>query len=730
MATLDEFMQAMSGKPTAASRSREFEHKGLNRKPPTLTEIQEAIRVGQLPSAFRSQEPGLQGGVPTETITGLNLSPLDLFGTGIGTKIAGLGAKGIGLAGIFAGVNAKTANLAKLELAQKLKQQVVPDREIYAKTGWTFGFPDSKPRFEIPDNEASLSGLKYQGRSGILENSGDLKNSLTHPELYKAYPETSNIQASIYQGNLPEQGSFSKPGMQYNEYFPQLTAQGLNAKSPALHELQHAIQQREGFARGGSPEMFNMPQVDLAKQYWAGIIKSEVDSGRKLDEVIKEIKSDLERSSIDSLDYSAADVGALNDFFSSKNIGKDIESWHLKSIEKKVSPIEQYKRLAGEAEARLTQARMNMTPEQRAASYPLDMFDVPVNEQIVRYGEGNALSLPAYKGFEILSEGKQFPVGQTAIKLKDGTVLTDNSPIHALQIKKLQDQGIPTSEIESGGFIRGDGSYIAGSADTPRIIEQDRARKAVEQKRSQRLSLSLPKTQYELAHELAQRNAALPVEQGGLGLLANNTAMERAKAMGYQTAPSKEIYHSARGDWESNVVDPSISDIGFHAGTLEQAENRAKAFGYGGVNYGEGANIIPLMMNKYANMLRLKDTGSFHADAIASQLEKKGLIAKGKGKQIEKEIDKDWQLRKQYDPLVRDVLAQNDYHGIKYANEQEGVGQSYAFTDPSQIRSRFAAFDPLKRNSSDLLASLLPITTTGLLANQLRQSLWAEPQPD
>jgi len=51
-------------------------------------------------------------------------------------------------------------------------------------------------------------------------------------------------------------------------------------------------------------------------------------------------------------------------------------------------PMDLYKRLAGEAEARLTQARMNMTSEQRLHSYPLDMMDVPVEQQIVRYGDG------------------------------------------------------------------------------------------------------------------------------------------------------------------------------------------------------------------------------------------------------------------------------------------------------------------------------------------------------
>lgn len=91
-----------------------------------------------------------------------------------------------------------------------------------------------------------------------------------------------------------------------------------------------------------------------------------------------------------------------------------------------------------------------------------------------------------WDGFDVVDGTVAHPVGQTAIKLKDGTVLTDNSPIHAVQINKLRKQGLPISDIESGGFIRADGSYIAGSADTPRIIEQDRAKQALIRKRLER----------------------------------------------------------------------------------------------------------------------------------------------------------------------------------------------------------------------------------------------------
>ena len=233
----------------------------------------------------------------------------------------------------------------------------------------------------------------------------------------------------------------------------------------------------------------------------------------------------------------------------------------------------------------------------------------------------------------------------------------------------------------------------------------------------------ISKTKYELAHELAQKNAT-----DMLGLPATNTAMERAKAMGFETSRKKEIYHSTNNtngkDWKTTNIDPALSDLGFHVGSLEQAENRLRAFGTNGVSMdAQGGALLPIMKSKYADFLPIKDEGSFHADSIAPQLEKKGLLSKGHTKKILKDEigDKNPELwDKKYDQQMRDVLAQNNYDGVRYNNASEGDGLSYAITNPSMIRSRFAAFDPAKANSSDLLGSIDPkilpyLIGTGLL---------------
>ena len=119
---------------------------------------------------------------------------------------------------------------------------------------------------------------------------------------------------------------------------------------------------------------------------------------------------------------------------------------------------------------------------------------------------------------------------------------------------------------------------------------------------------------------------------------------KRARTLGFMTQPSKEQYHLSRNEWESNIPDLTRSDLGFHTGTLEQAETRGKAMTPSEYEYGIGQHIIPILQDKYANMLRLKDTGSFHADAIAPVLEKKGILAKGMAKKIQNAVNDSWEM--------------------------------------------------------------------------------------
>lgn len=144
----------------------------------------------------------------------------------------------------------------------------------------------------------------------------------------------------------------------------------------------------------------------------------------------------------------------------------------------------------------------------------------------------------------------------------------------------------------------------------------------------------------------------------------------------------KVVYHATDADF--NIFDTSRSDLGAHFGTVEQA-NRIADSRLGMRGRGE-AQVMPVLLN-LENPLRLKDVGTFHADGISIQLEKKGILPKGEGKRIEKAIDADWRQRKVFDPIVRDAIKAAGYDGIVYANTQEGTGDSYIAFEPNQIKS-------------------------------------------
>jgi hypothetical protein len=146
-------------------------------------------------------------------------------------------------------------------------------------------------------------------------------------------------------------GSYSHGGDNLDDLIEVTAYTPDSAKSTALHELQHAIQQREGFAKGGSPSQF------------AGV---SAESQKSLDEI---------NAILNSGEYSMKEYQTL------LQQKRDI----LNNSAPGLSSNEQYRRLAGEAEARLTQSRMGMNPMQRAASFPPSMFDVPIEQQIVRF---------------------------------------------------------------------------------------------------------------------------------------------------------------------------------------------------------------------------------------------------------------------------------------------------------------------------------------------------------
>jgi hypothetical protein len=97
-----------------------------------------------------------------------------------------------------------------------------------------------------------------------------------------------------------------------------------------------------------------------------------------------------------------------------------------------------------------------------------------------------------------------------------------------------------------------------------------------------------PLTEFEVKQLTAQRNAALPIAEGGLGLPASNTAMDRAKALGFDI--NNPAYHGTTKDISEFDVNDARGK-GFNTGS-NVTDNPYLANTYTmGINSG---NVMPL----------------------------------------------------------------------------------------------------------------------------------------
>lgn len=282
--------------------------------------------------------------------------------------------------GIFIGPRARSWNKAAADAFEQLEKSGVSNKDAYLQTG-TFRSPDGKLRQEISDI-GSVPGQKLfsWGERKDLEQGNTTtvrrQKALLHPELSAAYPDTKTIGVTL----VPEQLQ-AIPGK--GAYMPDFDSIKVDVaenlapnRSVMLHELQHAIQKREGFEPGGSP--------------------SEFKSGPMFSQVAKDLNADLSKELtggiglppsdvVGMISYSHGDPKALQAI--AQNYGfKSIDDaiTFLKSEDMKRTPFGQYQRLAGEAEARAVQARMNYPIEELRKMFPLESYGVPIDQLIVR----------------------------------------------------------------------------------------------------------------------------------------------------------------------------------------------------------------------------------------------------------------------------------------------------------------------------------------------------------
>ena len=265
--------------------------------------------------------------------------------------------------GVFAGINAKTADLDKLDSARKMLTDGIPASEVLAKTGWTIG-ADGRWRFEIDDSASYMRGKKaFLGapvRSdlsmGDLAGSGvDMQDVLQHQALFDAYPELRKTNVSA--ARFADRGGDYSPGDGSIRIADNLS--GDNARSVMLHEIQHAIQEKEGFQPGGSASDFMGIEAN-------DLLMKKIAAEARINEINSRLRLAKGDEYMDLLDERRALI-------------PDAQIDDLDILENAYS---KYMRLMGETEARNVQARMNMGREERMRVPPIKTEDRARNLQI------------------------------------------------------------------------------------------------------------------------------------------------------------------------------------------------------------------------------------------------------------------------------------------------------------------------------------------------------------
>jgi hypothetical protein len=301
-----------------------------------------------------------------------------------------------GAVGVFGGRLAATADKAALARAEEMAAKGADRKAIWDETGWFKG-GDDKWRFEIPDYKSTMHPSWHEG--GVPNyRELPLENALHHQPLYAAYPDLRRT-TSVTERTAGEGGSYMPAVPETPQIFGRsetINVQSPNApaaRSVALHEVQHAIQEREGFARGGAPSMFK--QADDAK------LSREALSYRRELEGLDPHLTPKQKDEIVRKRY--ADLGA-EDWLPSptaRAIAHDVEGNPAPVLERVMAlygtdvstggftPRQLYRELPGEIEARNVQARRDMTPAELRARPPWETADIdarPIMREI--FGSG------------------------------------------------------------------------------------------------------------------------------------------------------------------------------------------------------------------------------------------------------------------------------------------------------------------------------------------------------
>lgn len=331
-------------------------------------------------------------------------------------------------------VNA-TMFMDNLQTAREMEDAGADARVIKRSTGWERG-ADGKWRLEMPDFEIKAKPGK--------KKTFKLQDLITDSTLFVEYPQMKDVKvrykkmASGLMGQLTEENG--KPLVEMNDIqfqalnpryveaieafsqkYPELAekigkggGRGITAeekktfieevgeillrqgpyldliggRNTLAHELQHLIQQIEGFAEGGNSDMVDTTDPAIAKENeeLKNLIRAEMLAADsmvpELNDLVSQIRAKRAQGIINK---------RLEDEYNQKRAEWLVHKDNYNRLRKERAKLrrignEGYNRLAGEVEARNVEERIKLTDEQRRESLYSDTQDVATEDQIFLRG--------------------------------------------------------------------------------------------------------------------------------------------------------------------------------------------------------------------------------------------------------------------------------------------------------------------------------------------------------
>lgn len=550
----------------------------------------------------------------------------------------------------------QTIRMDNLDVAKQMEKAKKDAKIIKMATGWEKGV-DGKWRYEMPDAkikdtiDVGGGNIVKRFEEDMLWTDGKLADVIDAPGLLEAYPQLEDVRidTDAIMNDMPSNG----------EYNPQTKTITIHAdelkylNSILNHEIQHVIQREEGFAHGGTPEQVER-DFNAAKAEWKAR-----SYAFELEEKAKEMGGEYNQSEVEKAliqEYKDMDmpefipdketrIKGFNYFargYADRSMDDAIKRFRLDRFQRTdFDSYQEYRKLAGEVEARNVEKRLGMTDEERRNSLASETEDVNRDEQIVMNGNDASYSIvkdpetikkldkedtvKVYRAMQVGEDGKLYP--PMAAKVKGKFV----EPIELGKWEQADER--PELADDKGMFTlnKGNGKSLKAAYNpyihTSRTPLNDQFSEAQNRPNIVTVEVEVPKSELTSGYKADKAKDAVGEVEWKAGIIQGQLTGKRKVVLSRWDKPVRIVPDSEVADvivndmfkgknitMPSNVVTPSLrKELEKRGVPFVETDNRGRIVGgeNDGVHYskvyGKKANVKPRLGSATIGLKAAKD---------------------------------------------------------------------------------------------------------------------------